>query len=483
MPQDFIDDQKLSEALDKAQTIDEVDQITLLRQSHNRALLADAIKDFTEGTIVYLDLMDNLRGAIRTIGFAPGLEFLLNEANRIHIELNATGMRKAGDASDTDAIVADPDAPIRKWPKVTPITSQPTTSDSRNYADLKDEYVKYFVGMQPRTERMGNITQIAAKALQFKPRYATVGRELSIPWWFIAGVHALESTFNFNTHLHNGDPLTSKTTHVPRGRPKSGSPPFAWEDSAIDALGDHQKLANLSDWSLPRALWRWERYNGFGYRRRQIPTPYLWSFSTVYEKGKFTSDSRFSANAVSKQCGAAVLLKHLHEKGAVELDVDRTAKASGDSETEPVIDRTAELGRFGEWWRENLSHIDHFGPHELLVKGGSHATNGLNTDPPERLWPNAIALVNLLETIRKSFGRRTRLNSVYRSKAYNTAIRGAKHSQHMDFTAADIVVDGVSTAEVAKLARRLRSEGVFKGGIGKYRSFTHVDVRGHNANW
>lgn len=36
---------------------------------------------------------------------------------------------------------------------------------------------------------------------------------------------------------------------------------------------------------------------------------FLWSFSTIYEKGKFVADGKFDANAVSKQCGAALLLK------------------------------------------------------------------------------------------------------------------------------------------------------------------------------
>jgi lysozyme family protein len=40
-----------------------------------------------------------------------------------------------------------------------------------------------------------------------------------------------------------------------------------------------------------------------------VPTPYLWSFSSLYEKGKFVADGVFDPAAVSKQCGAAVMLK------------------------------------------------------------------------------------------------------------------------------------------------------------------------------
>jgi len=39
---------------------------------------------------------------------------------------------------------------------------------------------------------------------------------------------------SFKLHLHNGDPLTARTVNVPKGRPKTGQPPFAWGISAKD---------------------------------------------------------------------------------------------------------------------------------------------------------------------------------------------------------------------------------------------------------
>jgi lysozyme family protein len=41
----------------------------------------------------------------------------------------------------------------------------------------------------------------------------------------------------------------------------------------------------------------------------EVLTPYLWSFTNHYTKGKFVADGKFDANAVSKQCGAAAILK------------------------------------------------------------------------------------------------------------------------------------------------------------------------------
>ncbi len=482
MAVDPLSDTEMRAALFEAKTAEEVRQITLLRRELNRRLLAEAVRDFIDGTMVYLDMIENLEESIKQIGFAPGLEMLLRRANEIHIQLAASGMRKAGDASRTDPIVGKPEKPIKTWPKVDPITNQPATSKSTKFPQLKDEYVKFFVGMQFDPEREPNIAWHAEKALKNRSRYEVLTDRLAIPWWFIAGIHALEASFNTNTHLHNGDPLTTRTKRVPKGRPAAGSPPFPWTESAADALVGHN-LANLSDWSLPRALWRWERFNGFGYRKRSIPSPYLWSFSTVYEKGKFTSDSRFSAQAVSEQCGAAVLLRYLHREGEVELDVERAGAPSQDSGVVTPFDKTRELGRFGSWWSETLPHIVHFGPHELLTKGGQHAKNGLNTDPPEELWGNAVPLVETLEAVRKHFGKRLRLSSVYRSPAYNKKIGGAQKSQHMRFTAADFTVEGVKPSDVFTEVSRIRDRGGFRGGLGRYKTFTHLDVRGWNASW
>jgi lysozyme family protein len=138
-------------------------------------------------------------------------------------------------------------------------------------------------------------------------------------WSVIAIIHSLEASLNFKTHLHNGDPLTAKTVRVPKGRPL-GNPPFDWVESAADAL-QFDGLSNWQDWSIPGSLYRFELFNGMGYRKRGIPSPYLWSFSNHYTKGKFVKDGDFDADKVSQQCGAAVLLKVLLERN-IDLNLD-----------------------------------------------------------------------------------------------------------------------------------------------------------------
>ena len=191
-------------------------------------------------------------------------------------------------------------------------------SKSRKFGELKTEYAGLFehAAIRPDIEAAAN--QQAGRLVGNSDRYRAVGEPSGIPWYFIACIHLMESSGNFATHLHNGDPLSARTLRVPAGRPEAGEPPFSWEESARDAMA-LKKFDQMEDWSLPRLLFRWERYNGFGYRPREVPTPYLWSGTTVYTKGKYVADGRFDPDAVSRQIGCATLLKALIAGGAVAL--------------------------------------------------------------------------------------------------------------------------------------------------------------------
>jgi lysozyme family protein len=159
-----------------------------------------------------------------------------------------------------------------------------------------------------RPGREGEVAYYRKRLEQGRAAYEQVGAELSIPWAFIGITHGMECGFSFTCHLHNGDPLKACTVQVPKGRPTNGQPPFTWSQSARDALiykGYHE----VTDWRPAHMLYLFERYNGMGYRRRGLASPYLWSYSNLYEKGKFVADGHFDPDAVSKQCGAALMLK------------------------------------------------------------------------------------------------------------------------------------------------------------------------------
>ncbi|WP_156460715.1 hypothetical protein [Sphingomonas sp. Leaf339] len=183
---------------------------------------------------------------------------------------------------------------------------------------LRGPYQILFDDCRVPATKAGVVAWHRMMLLKGRPQYERVAAATGVPWWFVGIVHAMEASFSFTSHLHNGDPLSARTVQVPSGRPTTGQPPFAWIDSAVDAL-TVEGFAGQTEWSVPRALYRWEAYNGWGYRRPavNVPTPYLWSFSNHYDKGKFVRDGVFDRNARSAQCGAAVMLKALQRAGDV----------------------------------------------------------------------------------------------------------------------------------------------------------------------
>jgi lysozyme family protein len=190
---------------------------------------------------------------------------------------------------------------------------------ARDFASLKSEYGRLFSNAEPDLRFAETIDWHVAMLRKSKPRYASVGDEVGVPWYFIGVIHALEASFNFRAHLHNGDfPLTSRTRQVPAGRPSRWLPPTDWESSAKDAL----RLLGFTgqkDWSLERTLYRLEAYNGLGYRGRRVASPYLWCYSNHYSRGKFVADGKWSPTARSKQCGAAVMLKMLDKSNEISF--------------------------------------------------------------------------------------------------------------------------------------------------------------------
>ncbi len=176
------------------------------------------------------------------------------------------------------------------------------------------EYAEHFLLMKLDQNRIPEIDRIARNIAKNAGRYQTVASSIFIPYWPLIGiVHNLESGMDFTTHLHNGDPLTSRTVHDPAGRPAVGHPPFTWEASATDALSDDQHWDSWADWSVPGMAYLLEKYNGFGYRKHGVPSPYLWAGSDIYSAGRFVADHVFDANSVSRQIGGMSILKFLSD--------------------------------------------------------------------------------------------------------------------------------------------------------------------------
>lgn len=145
-------------------------------------------------------------------------------------------------------------------------------------------------------------------APEAKVRYQAVEKLTGVPWWFIAVVHEREASQRWDRQLGQGDPLSKKSTHKPKGR----GPFKTWEDGAVDALTKCAPFAATNhDWSPAGALTMLEKYNGLGYASKGRPSPYIWAGTDQYVSGKYIADGVYDPNVVDTQLGCAGLLKFM----------------------------------------------------------------------------------------------------------------------------------------------------------------------------
>jgi len=177
---------------------------------------------------------------------------------------------------------------------------------------LAPGYIKSWQTMQVRSRSIAEADKYAKlMSRTYKTTLMRVQAASNVPWWWIGCALYRESNLNFSTYLGNGQTLYKVTTIVPKGR----GPWNNFDEGAIDAL-KYQRYYGAKNWDLVAACYRWERFNGFGYRWRGINTPYLYAGSTAYgppeaRGGLFVSDGKFNGNEVDKRLGTVTLLKRL----------------------------------------------------------------------------------------------------------------------------------------------------------------------------
>jgi lysozyme family protein len=289
--------------------------------------LRAAVADFNAATPIFADLTQRLVDLTTLARTSPGGDAVatlspivrqLGEIFETVADVPRDHLPPAGSAEGQDDSPGPQARPGTTSPPAAGTPPAGTVSTSRKLSEIAGEYRQMFDRAVADAAKATSIERLATMLVSFRSTYEKVQRDLKIPWFFIGLIHGMESNFNFGTHLHNGDTLMHRTVNIPKGRPPAevADPPFAWTTSAIDALtmkGFHTQ----TDWSLPAILFRLEQYNGFGYRMRGRASPYLWSLSDRYTGGKFVKDGVFDPAALSKQCGAAIVLKRLIARGDV----------------------------------------------------------------------------------------------------------------------------------------------------------------------
>ncbi len=179
---------------------------------------------------------------------------------------------------------------------------------------------------------------------------------------------------------------------------------------------------------------------------------------------------------------------------ALQVDAASSASESFEGpETEPGAEiESASLSTELEAYIDGLG-LSYFSGSEFTPYWSRTCGNVRNSAPPRNLWNNIAPTLAVLDRLRGEIGAAISITSSYRDPDYNACVGGVANSQHKKFTAIDFVARrGTPSSWAAKL-RHYRDQQFtnphdgssfsFRGGIGTYRTFVHIDTRGWNADW
>lgn len=201
-----------------------------------------------------------------------------------------------------------------------------------SYESMREVYVKKWNSI--KLTGAATTKKSVDSLMKGKEQYERVAASIGCDWWIIGLIHMRESSYNMKTHLHNGDPLTARTVHVPAGRPATGNPPFDWFESAIDALASRKnmlkEIAGLKGLDkIAKLCYFLEDYNGWGYQtgsgQNTVPaktSPYLWSKTNAYSSGKYVADGKFNSMAKDAQQGCIALVKCMVDENIISIDTE-----------------------------------------------------------------------------------------------------------------------------------------------------------------
>lgn len=167
-------------------------------------------------------------------------------------------------------------------------------------------------------------------------------------------------------------------------------------------------------------------------------------------------------------------------------------KATGSTSTP-----SQKIGGFDEEWMKlegrnianyvaylNTLKLKNISAQDVISAHAKQRGNVWNRLPPREWWKRMGYTLRVVDRVSSEMKVPVKeIVSAYRCPLYNARCSGAKkQSWHQANVAVDVRFD-TSARQVTAAARNLRDRGLFKGGVGSYSSFTHIDTRGENVNW
>jgi lysozyme family protein len=194
------------------------------------------------------------------------------------------------------------------------------------FSALAAEYAALLAAMRLDPSREHELAARASAVLELgehhHDEWAEVTGRTGVPrLWGLASFER-ESGSDYSRSPAQGDRWDHVSVNVPRGL----GPYRSWGEACVaayrlDRLDEvagsagvppaAARTAAIPGWTWPRACYEGELFNGFGPRAHGRHTGYLWSWTNIYDGGKFVADGVWDPARRDEQCGMVPMMAAL----------------------------------------------------------------------------------------------------------------------------------------------------------------------------
>lgn len=187
--------------------------------------------------------------------------------------------------------------------------------------------------------------------------YKVIADNTGVPWYIIGAIHYREASCNFGRSIKDGHRITTNE----------------WMHDAIHTInGFYWRKPDNDEVTVADEAEFCERWNGIGYRRMGVPSPYLWSGTQHYKGGKYSSDGHYDRDLMDEQAGCMAIrrtmltpttLKVIRGADPLAALSDAAGATTSESPSRPItlgdaVDVTARLGKLPAPHEIGLSQLE-----------------------------------------------------------------------------------------------------------------------------